>query len=197
MTEPVTTYGTTVPGNRIYWASVLAGVFVTVSLLVLLGVLGVAIGLSGDASPTTGWTIGAIIWGIIAMVVAFGVGGYMAARAAALFNRGNATLHGMLVWAVAIPLLLFVFGSFSPALGQMGDGQPMRASIVTDRTAEPTGGVDVQRYASGSAWTVLIGLAIGLAAAAGAGAMAAKPGHHPHHTGYTGTGGPGGNIPVR
>jgi hypothetical protein len=98
------------PTDRIRWGPVLAGLFVALSTLAVLSVLGIAVAGTaydpGDRARNFG--IGAGIWGGISMLIAFCIGGWIAARSAAVRGGGNALLNGMMVWAVAIPLLLYM-----------------------------------------------------------------------------------------
>lgn len=101
------------PTDRIRWSAILAGLFTVFTTLVVLGLLGLAIGLSsydaGDALRNFG--LGAGIWGVISMLLAFLVGGWLTARSAATVGRGNGVLNGAMVWVVTIPLLLYFLSS--------------------------------------------------------------------------------------
>jgi hypothetical protein len=101
------------PTDRVRWAAVFAGLFAAITSLFVLTLLGLAIGLSSyDAGePASNFGIGAGVWGAISALIAFAIGGWLAARTAALTGRGNGMLNGAMVWIVAIPLLLFVLGS--------------------------------------------------------------------------------------
>jgi len=101
------------PMDRVRWGAILAGLVTTLSTLVVLSVLGLAIGLTtfetGDRLGNFG--MGAGIWGAISTIVAFVLGGWVAARSAAVRGRSNALLNGAMVWAVAIPLVMYLLGS--------------------------------------------------------------------------------------
>jgi hypothetical protein len=98
------------PVDRVRWPAVIAGLFGALSALFLLSILGIAVGLSaydaGDDARRFG--IGAGIWGIISMIIAFFFGGWLAARSASLRGERTGLMNGALVWAVAIPLLGWV-----------------------------------------------------------------------------------------
>src|SRR5437870_50739 len=118
MNTPVNRYDidTTIvnrPVDRVRWASIFAGLFAAMSALVVLTVLGLAIGLSSynAGEPASAFGIGAGIWGAISALIAFLIGGWLAARTAALPGRGNGVLNGAMVWLVAVPLMLFLLGS--------------------------------------------------------------------------------------
>ena len=187
-------------GERIRWGAIMAGLFAALSTLVVLGVLGAAVGLSaydrGDDARNFG--IGASIWGAISMIVAFIVGGYVAGRYGAPFGRDRSALvHGAMVWAVAIPLSLLIVGSIGTILGssavsgtlanrdvtsgQMGGedrfdaARPAGAEIgatVGERTGD-NADERARRSSAGAAWGTLISLLLGLGAAALGGRLGA------------------------
>ncbi|HMQ54228.1 MAG TPA: hypothetical protein PKE64_11905 [Anaerolineae bacterium] len=114
----------TTPIDRIRWGSVIAGLFTALSALVVLNILGLAIGLSsydiGDTMSNFG--LGAGIWGAISTLIAFMIGGWLAARTAAAPGSGNGILNGVMVWVVTIPLLLYLLGSgISSLLNTVGN----------------------------------------------------------------------------
>lgn len=181
----VTNSATTVtPTDRVRWGPILAGLFAALSTLALLGVLGVAIGLTAyDAGdPGTRFGIGAGIWGMISALLAFGVGGWVAARTAAVRGESNGMINGAMVWAVAIPVMLFMAAggmasmmgpasemATDPAPQVMGYAQPPADTGISGQTVD-----DVTTGAAWSAWGTLIALLLGLGAAAGGGYLGAR-----------------------
>lgn len=110
-------YGLMEPGLRArdltHWSAVWAGFFVALSVSVVVGLLGVALGL------TTGTN--AAIWASVSLIVGFFCGGWFAARTASVSGPNMALIHGGAVWAVttAALLVLGAFG-FASALGVTG-----------------------------------------------------------------------------
>ena len=108
------------PTDRIRWGPILAGVFAAITAAAVLSTLGTAIGLSaydrGDDARS--FAIGAGVWGAITMLIAFGLGGWLAARSAAFRGRGNAMLNGAMVAGVGIPLLMFLLGAAGTVVGR-------------------------------------------------------------------------------
>lgn len=98
------------PTDRVRWGPIFAGLFAAMSALVLLSLLGLAIGLSnvdaGDRPANFG--IGAGIWGAVSALAAFFFGGWMAAHTAAPDREQNGLLQGAMVWMVAVPLLVYL-----------------------------------------------------------------------------------------
>src|SRR6185503_7358932 len=103
-TQAVETYvapaSATRPGpiaqDRVRWGAILAGLFVALTTLVVLSVLGLAIGLSSyDAGdPFGSFGMGAGIWGILSALLAFLIGGWVAASTAGARGRNNGLLNG-------------------------------------------------------------------------------------------------------
>jgi len=113
----------TAPLDRVRWGAVFAGLFTTISTFILLSVLGAAIGAStfdpGDNLNGLGASAG--IWGAVTALIAFFVGGLIAARAAAVTGKGNGALNGVMVWIVMIPLALYMVSSgIGTTLGALG-----------------------------------------------------------------------------
>lgn len=101
------------PVDRVRWGAILAGLFTTISTFILLSILGLAIGASaynpGDNLASFGTSAG--IWSAVSALIAFFVGGWIAARASAVHGRGNGALNGAMVWIVMIPLALYLVSS--------------------------------------------------------------------------------------
>jgi hypothetical protein len=96
--------------DRVRWGAIIAGLLAALSTLAVLGVLGAAIGFSaydaGDNARPFG--VGASWWGAISMLISLAVGGWLAARTAAVRGQHNGVLNGAMVWVTAIPLLTYV-----------------------------------------------------------------------------------------
>lgn len=123
------------PTDRVRWGPIIAGLFVALSTLALLSVLGIAVAGTawdpGDRARTFG--IGAGVWGGVSMLIAFAIGGWIAARSAAVRGRNNGLLNGAMVWAVAIPLMLYMLA-----------GTAMRTADTAVRTATDAASASVQ-----------------------------------------------------
>lgn len=190
------------PADRVRWPAIIAGLFAAFSALAVLGVLGAAIGLSaydpGDSARNFG--IGAGIWGIISALLAFALGGWLAARAAAVRGRNNGLLNGAMVWAVAIPLTAFMVATSTARVADIAAsaaGDAAQVSAMNDPTAdgqsilddaqtasaeiqgnvaasEPQTRERVADTASRSAWTTLVALLLALGASALGGYLGAR-----------------------
>jgi hypothetical protein len=126
------------PVDRIRWGAVLAGLFASLTTLVVLGVLGLALGLTSyDAGdPLSSFGLGAGIWSIVSTILAFLLGGWLAARTAATRGRGNGVLNGAMVWVVAIPLVLYLLSAgLGSLLNTAGDVAATGAAAVAPAAA--------------------------------------------------------------
>lgn len=175
------------PFDRVRWGPILAGLFVALSLIVLLSVLGLAIGLSTyDVNEAgRGHALGSGIWGIITMILAFFLGGWIASRAAMVRGWPSyGLLQGFLVWAVAIPLFIyFLAGAVGNMMGSAAQvaatdraGQPIRAYIgqgdqgaTGEQAMSPEDRQQALQAGRRTAWTTFLSLVLGLGAAAAGG----------------------------
>ena len=99
---------TTVPSllKRVSWGAILAGSAVALGILVLMGLLGLAIGIGSinpgqEQNPMSGLGTGTVIWWVISSLVALFIGGRVAGQLAGFPSRTTALLHGLTVWALA------------------------------------------------------------------------------------------------
>jgi hypothetical protein len=94
-------------GPRVRWAGVMSGFFVAIGVLMIMGALGLAIGVTalGDPRAATGETasglgIGAGVWAFITMLVALFLGGMVSTKVTDRPDRPGAMIHGALVWVL-------------------------------------------------------------------------------------------------
>lgn len=148
---------TTTEGLRVSWGGVWGGVLVAIGLLLLLSVLGVAIGASAvDPGDTQAGTVGTGIgvWGGLSLLVALFVGGLVSTRIGAIFDRTTGFFEGVLVWAVSALLMIYLAttgvgmlasGAFGmvrgvgSAVGMMADGDAASSDVnqIVARLKDP------------------------------------------------------------
>jgi hypothetical protein len=186
------------PTDRVRWGPILAGLFSAFSALAVLGVLGAAIAGTaydpGDNPRMFGLGLG--VWGMLSALIAFALGGWVAARSAAVRGETNGLLNGAMVWAVAIPLMAYLAASGAARVAETaaiaaGDAMQASATIQADARAITTGNGQTtttppavttdpaaQKAAANTsaraAWGTLIALLLGLAAAALGGYLGAR-----------------------
>ena len=181
------------PTDRVRWGPIIAGLFAALSTLAVLAVLGVAVAGStydpGDSARAFG--IGAGVWSAISALIAFFIGGWLAARSAAVRSEGSGVLNGAMVWVVAIPLMLYmIMGGIGSVLrtaaptaaaganaaAQQPDMQDQAQTAsariqattqqVTEQIKQPENQRAAARGTAKTAWGTLVSLLLGLAAAA-------------------------------
>lgn len=109
-------------GLRVSWGGIWGGVLVAIGLLLLLSVLGVAIGVSAvDPGDTQAETVGTGIgvWGGLSLLVSLFIGGMVSTRIGAIFDRTTGFFEGALVWAVSVLLMIYLA---TTGLGMVASG---------------------------------------------------------------------------
>jgi hypothetical protein len=109
-------------GLKVSWGGIWGGVLVAIGLLLLLTVLGVAIGVGAvDPGDTEARTLGTGmgVWGALSLLIALFVGGLVSTRIGAIFDRTTGFFEGALVWAVSILLMLYLATS---GVGMLASG---------------------------------------------------------------------------
>jgi hypothetical protein len=144
------------PTDQVRWPAILAGLFTFFATLIVLTVLGIAIGLSTyDANNPNSFGIGAGIWGAVSALIAFLLGGFIAGRTAAVQGKDMGVLNGAMVWIVAIPLMIYMLGGslgslMGLAVDAAGDvavaGATAASGVIQD--AVQTGGASLQQAAT-------------------------------------------------
>lgn len=98
-------------GLKVSWGGIWGGVLVAIGLLLLLSVLGIAIGVTAvDPGDTQAESVGAGIgvWGGLSLLIALFVGGMVSTRIGAIFDRTTGFFEGALVWAVSVLLMIYL-----------------------------------------------------------------------------------------
>jgi hypothetical protein len=127
----------------ISWGAVFAGATSVISVSILLGLLGAALGFglvdaqSSDPVSTAGWAVG--IWTALSLLISLAVGGFVSGY---LAGAGGWT-HGFLSWSVALVAALVlsamaVAGTVRAAGSLMGTVASATGSVVSS-TAGATG----------------------------------------------------------
>ena len=166
--------------DRVRWGPILAGVVVTLAAMLILSVLGLALGASVLDRNAPGEEIGtwAAIWGAASAVVAFFLGGAVAAKSAAVGGAGTGMLNGLISGCAALALILWLTAIGAGNLfGTTGAGLADVQTAVLDQAegvnADP--GDDLRASfaeAEDAAWVTLGGLVLPLGVAAIGGLIA-------------------------
>lgn len=143
--------------SHVSWGSVIAGSLLAISILVLSASLAYACGVpaySGQANAAYGW--GAGIWAVVTAIIAFFCGGCLAAYMSSAADYRYHALHGVLTWAMALPLLMLIlsWGGMATS-GYMSEGVRTMQFHPAFRQPNWSG-------LTGAAWGAFISLACGL-----------------------------------
>lgn len=162
--------------DRVRWGPIVAGLLTALGIFVLLNVLLVALGVQavrvGDPNADQAAITGAIITAVIGLL-AFFIGGFIAGRSAAVDGRSWGALHGFLMWALGLLLLITLAGlGIGGILGAAGDlFQQYRAA------GSPRADVDPNQVLQGirdAAFPAFLGLALPALAATVGGYLGAR-----------------------
>jgi len=171
--------------SRVSWGAVFAGAAVALAVYFLLSVLGVALGLSvsHQVSDQT-WGVGAAIWAVLAMLLSFFLGGYVTTQLAVGENRGEACIHGVILWAVLFASLLWLatagvrmgFNAMMVASANPSASATMESQLrlqgltpeqVQRRMQEMANDPQTLRNATATAWWTFGGILVSMLAAIG------------------------------
>lgn len=95
--------------SRVSWSAIFAGAVTALAVYVLLSALGVAIGISVIQQVSDrDLGIGAGIWAIATTLLALFCGGCVTTRCAVGENKGEAIIHGIVLWGVVFAMLLWL-----------------------------------------------------------------------------------------
>ncbi|XXN62344.1 hypothetical protein ACRQ84_10035 [Enterobacter ludwigii] len=137
------------PLKRISWSAVFAGVIAALIIHILLGILGTAIGATTidpqqEQNPLQHLGTGALIWTGVSMLIAMGVGSYVAGRLA----QREGALHGLLMFGVSTILTLWLaitlatgviggaFNILGAGVNAVGNGISAAAPSLTNMAKE-------------------------------------------------------------
>ena len=122
------------------WSAIFAGALVALVVMIVLNILGLAIGAAtiDVGVQQQGLGIGAGIWWTVSALIALFCGGWVAGRLSQSMDRGEGLLHGIVTWS------LFVFASvlaLTTAVGQLLGGAfgllGQQISALLGQTAQP------------------------------------------------------------
>jgi VanZ family protein len=159
--EPAT--ATTWPVN---WSAIWVGVLSALALALIISLIGAAVGAHqlGPAGRIAKWSdvgLSALIFAVCGAFFSFVVGGWVAGKINGVRHAETDTLHGAIVWLVAVPILIVLaalgggtlFGAWLGGLGLT----PVWAT-QTAVTADPAAATAARNAALGAVATLLISL---------------------------------------
>ncbi len=120
-----------VPPKGISWSAIFAGTIAALSVMMILNLIGLAIGLwsvepTEESNPLSGLGIGSIIWWVLSNLIVLFIGGFVAARVGVSFVNTSGIIHGIMTWAlyafISAWILTSVVGSIISGVGNMVGG---------------------------------------------------------------------------
>lgn len=197
-TETVHTRDAVPVFSRISWGALLAGLFVTLAVFVLLSTLGVAVGVSAaDAVRGESVAVGAGVWAVVTALLAFFCGGCVVSRFTAGESKTEAAVYGTVLWGAAFAMILWATGSVLRTGSPLAVGSANVAATGTEgapggweQAARRAGATDAQinqmraelptaarvrDVSAQAAWWSFAGIALSLAAAIGGAVAGAGP----------------------
>jgi hypothetical protein len=98
--------------SRISWSAILAGAIVALATMLILGLLGSAIGLTvrEDVEGDT-LSAGAALWGLISTIVAMFLAGWITCLCAVGETKREAVVHGIITWGVVLAMGVWLVAS--------------------------------------------------------------------------------------
>ncbi|MGB3778032.1 MAG: hypothetical protein WA960_06710 [Tunicatimonas sp.] len=128
--------------SKISWSAILAGVLVSLVVMLVLNLLGIGIGLASinpvtEASPFSGVGTGAVIWYILSNLIAIFAGAYTAARLSGIPIPVISTFHGILSWCL---YTLISFWLLTTAVGTIVSGVGSAISQTLSSVGSVVGG---------------------------------------------------------
>ena len=162
-------------GIKVSWGGIFGGMMVAVGLLLLLAALGVAIGITAvdrQATQLGSLGVGAAIWTGASLLLALFLGGLVASRLGATYDRTTSFFEGFLVWIVSLLLVAYLAASgmswiAGDTLGIVGAAPDLSMAVPPDVVQGLT------PQAAKTAWVTFGSLILSLGAAL-VGAMAGR-----------------------
>lgn len=135
-----------VPRKGISWRAIFAGTVTVLSVMLVLNLIGLAIGLGSiepteESNPLSGLGTGALIWWIVSSLIALFLGGFVAARVGVSFSNKSGIVQGIMTWAlytfISTWLLTSAIGSIISGVGNLVGGVLSTAGNVIENQVGP------------------------------------------------------------
>lgn len=114
------------PKKGISWRAIFAGTLTVLTILLILNLIGIAIGLgviepTEEINPLNGIGVGALIWWVVSNLIALFAGGFVAARVGVSLTDISGVVQGIMTWSlyalVSIWLLTTAIGTVISGVG--------------------------------------------------------------------------------
>jgi hypothetical protein len=149
------------------WNGVWVGTLAAIAVALILGLVAIAVGAHevdqrGRIDKWTDVRMTTLVFSVIGAFLSFVVGGWVAAKIGGIRSAERASLHGAIVWLVAVPLLLTFAalgagGFFGGWYGGLA-GSPSWVSSASGAAADPRAAIVARNGALGAMTALLLGL---------------------------------------
>jgi hypothetical protein len=149
------------------WTGIWVGALAALATALIFGLVAIAVGAHqlGPGARIDKWSdvrMGTLIFSVVGAFASFVVGGWVAGKIAGVRRAETASLHGAIVWVVALPLLLLLtalgagayFGSWYGGLA----GSPSWVTQASTAAADPRAAAIARNSALGALTALLLGL---------------------------------------
>lgn len=135
-----------VPRKGISWRAIFAGTITVLASMLILNLIGLAIGLgtiepTEESNPLSGLGTGALIWWILSSLISLFAGGFVAARVGVSFMTKSGIIQGIMTWAlytlISAWLLTSAIGSIISGVGNLVGGVLSTAGSVVKEQVAP------------------------------------------------------------
>ncbi len=135
--------------RRLSWGSIFSGLFVALTIFILLNLLGAGIGIStldiqdtADNPRASTLGIAAGIWWFIVGLISLYVGGWVAGYLANSYEKTSTAIHGVVVWSLMyLIMFLLVTTAFGTVVGGTigAIGRSAQNQQITQRLSQAMG----------------------------------------------------------
>jgi hypothetical protein len=149
------------------WSGIWIGTLAALATALILGLIAIAVGAHevGPGARIDKWSdvrLGALVFSVMGAFMSFVIFGWVAGKIAGVRRAETASLHGAVVWVVAVPMLLVLaalgagsyFGSWYGGLA----GSPSWVNSVSSAAADPRAAAIARNSALGAMTALLLGL---------------------------------------
>jgi hypothetical protein len=145
------------------WSAVWVGALGALAIALIVGLVGLAVGAHQAAPrPIASWSqfrLVTLVFSVLGSFLAFAAGGWIAARIGGLRRAERAMLHGAIVWAVTVPILLALAALGAAAyMGQWYGGLAGVPAWVPAPPLDPNAAIAARNGALGTLTALLLGL---------------------------------------
>ncbi len=129
------------PKKSVSWRAIFAGTLTVLSILLILNLIGFAIGVGAiepteETNPLNGIGTGALIWWVVSNLAALFAGGFVAARVGVSLTDIDGAIQGIMTWALYTFLSVWLLTS---AVGTIISGVGSAVGGVLSTTGEAAG----------------------------------------------------------